>query len=310
MGPCISTLWKKQPLSDLKRGEKRKIVEGNQESSVPSSGDNGPGRNKARKKIADADSESSSDSNASCNIEPAPKSPREEGTTESKDIEGVKDLKAPGEPGLEEAEKEEMNKALLGVQHLQKYIPENTRICHVAKNVTMDGHNVGVIDTPESSEAMNVYNVAKNVELKGGTSMSVVLTGNGHGKAAHTIAENYTTKPGATDIGSVGSKDAANFALDMLAGIRNLTANSQGPAQTQSTNFPAAAPRSSNPCSKSPAKKHRSNVRTFRDYEDTPDGETLGGNTVAEDCSSHAITEQVREKRLNSPYIQNLVKNN
>ncbi|CAG7720567.1 unnamed protein product [Allacma fusca] len=77
MGPCISTLWKKQPLSDLKREEKRKSVEeGNQDYSVPSSGDNGPGRRKARKKIADADSESSSDSNSPCDIEPSSKSPR------------------------------------------------------------------------------------------------------------------------------------------------------------------------------------------------------------------------------------------
>ncbi|CAG7724395.1 unnamed protein product, partial [Allacma fusca] len=239
-----------------------------------------------------------------------PKSPREEGTTESKDIEEVKDLNAPDEPGLGEAEKEEMNKALLTALHLQKHGPNNTCIQIAANNVTMHGDNVGVIDIPESSDALNAYIVAKNVVVKEGTSVGLVLTDgnpNGCGKSIHTVANSYTNKPGSTVIGAVGTKETVNFTLDIADRIRNSSVNSQGP-QIQSINF---SPRSSNPHSKAPVKKHCNNVRTLRDCEDNPEGKTLRGNTVTEGCSSHAITEQVRVKRLNSPqYIQNLARNN
>ncbi|CAG7730101.1 unnamed protein product [Allacma fusca] len=74
MGPSISALWKIGSLRDLKREEKPSRVGENQDCHFPSSEDNGPGKRKPRKKKADFDSETSSDSNmcTSCDIEPAP----------------------------------------------------------------------------------------------------------------------------------------------------------------------------------------------------------------------------------------------
>ncbi|CAG7829542.1 unnamed protein product, partial [Allacma fusca] len=243
-------------------------------------------------------SKSSPDSNSADNNETAKKAPQEDNAAGDSKVEasGLRDSNIPVQPRPGEDEKEEIDKQISKVDYIKSNLPEKTNVRDINTKVEIKGSQVGVVQPPDSPDALNIHDVTDEKVLQtGAIQRGFVLTdGNSkaQGNAVYSIVDTLIIEAGATDVGAVGSQKAVDLALAIADKYANTSGGPQK-SEAQPNKPPATASDSSNPGSGSaPVKKHPDNVWTLKDYEDTTDGGTLGGNTDAAGSPTQDIRDE------------------